>query len=829
MNFRDAKGGRRGSYESKSAASLFAVGIVAFLWGVSTCGAQIQANAYVSSFFLNNVVVVNTETNTVIGSPIPVGTGPFGVAATPDGKFAYVANDGSNTISVINTATNQVTSTSVGNIPFGVAVTPDAKFAYVTNNGSNTVSVIDTTTNQVANTVPVGTGPFGLAVTPDGKSAYVANNGSNNVTVIDTGTKGVVATIAVGAQPQGIAITPDGQFAYVTNLASNTVSVISTTSNTVVASVPVPFAGMDAITPDGRFVYVTNQSDPNGTVTVIDTASNTVVTGAGLPIIVQRAPFGVAVTPDGSFVYVANRFSDHLSVIDPATNSVAATVPVPDPLVFGSFIGPNVIVAPGGPLLISGDAALTALGFGNPGLGFPIFVDFNGGTLETTGSLVTSRTISLLTLGGTIDTNGFNSIFSGNIINSGSLTKIGAGTLTLSGSNTYSGGTNILGGVLSVSSDTNLGTGSISIGNNAELLTTGAIFSSGKSITLVNGGGMLASANGAVATYTGVISGTGPLTIGDGINQGTIFLSAPNTYSGGTTINRGILEIGADNALGLTSGALTFNGGTLQTLASFTSARAITLDAAGGTFEPSAGTTFTESGTITGAGGLTKTGSGVVILAGNSSYAGGTTVLAGTLQAGSAGGFATNTAYTISGGTLDLNNFNLTMSSLNGSGGVVNLGSAALTIQNAGIDVYSGTIQGTGSLTKTGTGTQTLSGNNSYTGGTTLLAGTLQAGSAGGFVSNTAYTVSGGTLDLNNFNLTMSSFNGAGGVVNLGSATLTIQNAGIDVYSGIYSRRRFTDKDRHRHADALGQQQLYRWNDGPGGHIAGGVRRRFCH
>ena len=67
-------------------------------------------------------------------------------------------------------------------------------------------------------------------------------------------------------------------------------------------------------------------------------------------------------------------------------------------------------------------------------------MDFNGGTLRTTGSLITSRTISLLTLGGTIDTNGFDSIFSGDIINSGSLTKIGTGTLTLSGNNSYAAG-----------------------------------------------------------------------------------------------------------------------------------------------------------------------------------------------------------------------------------------------------------------------------------------------------------------------------------------------------------------------------------------------------
>jgi autotransporter-associated beta strand protein len=196
------------------------------------------------------------------------------------------------------------------------------------------------------------------------------------------------------------------------------------------------------------------------------------------------------------------------------------------PSAWGSFVGPNIIVAQGGPLSIANDAALTPLGFG-------AFIDFNGGTLRTTGSLNTSLTISLLALGGTIDTNGFNSVFLGDIINSGALTKIGAGTLTLSGNNSYSGGTNILGGVLSLSSDANLGTGTIHLGDNAELLTTGANFSSGKTAFLANGGGTVASANGTTATYTGVISGTGPFNIGDGINQGTVVLSAANIIRAG--------------------------------------------------------------------------------------------------------------------------------------------------------------------------------------------------------------------------------------------------------------------------------------------------------
>src|SRR5260370_40366492 len=102
----------------------------------------------------------------------------------------------------------------------------------------------------------------------------------------------------------------------------------------------------------------------------------------------------------------------------------------------------------------------------------------------------------------------------------------------------------MLSGVLRVSSDTNLGSGNIKFGNTAELLTTGATFSSGKAIALGNGGGTLASATGATATYGGVISGTGQLNIGDGINQGTIVLNAPNTYSGGENALAGKIQAG---------------------------------------------------------------------------------------------------------------------------------------------------------------------------------------------------------------------------------------------------------------------------------------------
>src|ERR1700730_16017656 len=131
--------------------------------------------AYVANGGDGTVSVIDTATNTVVGIPIPVGKEPFGVAVTPDGKHAYVANRGSNNVSVIDTATNKVVATVVvGNVPFNVTVTPDGKHAYVTNEGSKHVSVIDTSTNTVVGTpILVGNSPIRVAVTPDGKHAYV--------------------------------------------------------------------------------------------------------------------------------------------------------------------------------------------------------------------------------------------------------------------------------------------------------------------------------------------------------------------------------------------------------------------------------------------------------------------------------------------------------------------------------------------------------------------------------------------------------------------------------------------------------------------------------
>jgi YVTN family beta-propeller protein len=140
-------------------------------------------------------------------SPIPIGNVPVGLAVTPDGSTVYVANNASNTVSVINTGTNTVTTTIPGGSgPWGVAVTPDGSTVYVSNDIGSTVSAIATATNTVTFTIPVGPSPFGVSVTPDGDVVYVANGGSNTVSVIATATNTVTATVTVGSEPLAFGI-----------------------------------------------------------------------------------------------------------------------------------------------------------------------------------------------------------------------------------------------------------------------------------------------------------------------------------------------------------------------------------------------------------------------------------------------------------------------------------------------------------------------------------------------------------------------------------------------------------------------------------------------
>ena len=199
--------------------------------------------------------------------------------------------------------------------------------------------MIDTRTNTVIEPpIPVGRIPFGVAVTPDGSKVYVGNYLSNTVSVIATATKTVTEFPVDG--PHGLAVSPDGRILYVasTNRYPATLLAITTATNSITAALPIGGGALGvAATPDGSKVYVTNEALNINTVAVIATSTNKVS-----PIQVGYDPWGIAVTPDGSKVYAVNGGSNTVSVINPATNSVTATISgFNGPTAFGIFIQPK--------------------------------------------------------------------------------------------------------------------------------------------------------------------------------------------------------------------------------------------------------------------------------------------------------------------------------------------------------------------------------------------------------------------------------------------------------------------------------------------------------
>jgi YVTN family beta-propeller protein len=193
--------------------------------------------ALVTNFGSNSVSVVDAATNRVV-STLPVGAGPRGIAVNSATGRAYVVNSGSNTVSIVNVAAGSSTQVAVGAGPWGVAVDAAANRVYVTNSFGNTLSILDGATGATIATVAVGSTPRGVAVNPGINRVYVANSGGSSVSSVATASN-AVTVFAVGNAPWGIAVRPATGRAYVTNSGSGTVSVLDTVGGRVVATISV--------------------------------------------------------------------------------------------------------------------------------------------------------------------------------------------------------------------------------------------------------------------------------------------------------------------------------------------------------------------------------------------------------------------------------------------------------------------------------------------------------------------------------------------------------------------------------------------------------------
>ncbi|EFO6417786.1 fibronectin-binding autotransporter adhesin ShdA [Salmonella enterica] len=340
--------------------------------------------------------------------------------------------------------------------------------------------------------------------------------------------------------------------------------------------------------------------------------------------------------------------------------------------------------------------------------------------------------------------------------NGSKLTKQGDGTLILSNTGNDYGDTEIVGGILAAKDAASLGTGDVTIAESATLELSqgtldnnvtgeGQIVKSGSDELIVTGdntysggttitGGTL-TADHADSLGTGTIANSGVLQVGEGelentlsgtgslvkIGTGELTLNGDNDYSGGTTIDDGVLI--ADNADSLGTGTIA-NSGVLQV--------------GEGELE----------NTLSGTGSLVKTGTGELTLSGDNTYSGGTTITGGTLTA--------DHADSLGSGDID-------------NSGVLKVGEGELE----------NTLSGSGSLVKTGTGELTLSGDNTYSGGTTITGGTLTADHADSL--GTGAIANSGVLQVGEGELE-NTLSGAGSLVKTGTGELTL--SGDNTYSG---------------------------------------------
>ncbi len=323
--------GETGKGRSRTASSMLLLHVVLHAFPRFALS---QPCAYVANLMSDSVSVIDTATN-VVTATIPVGHNPNGIAVSGYGGLTCVTNFLSNDVSLIDPNTQTVVGTvAVGAGPVGIARPPGGdlpddsipeSFAYVANKKDNSVSVIEVGTARVIATIPVDPSPEGVTV---GLSkVYVTHSTvAGSVSVIGMATNSVTAKIPVGSRPARAAFTRDGHL-YVTNFGSFNISVIDTTTNTVTTTIGLSLkpSGI-AITPDGQSAYVTNFGAP--IVSIIPVITNTVVAA----ITVGAEPAAIAHLPNSSgraYSYVANSGSDTVSVIDRAMgNTIVATIPV---------------------------------------------------------------------------------------------------------------------------------------------------------------------------------------------------------------------------------------------------------------------------------------------------------------------------------------------------------------------------------------------------------------------------------------------------------------------------------------------------------------------
>ena len=384
--------------------------------------------------------------------------------------------------------------------------------------------------------------------------------------------------------------------------------------------------------------------------------------------------------------------------------------------------------------------------------------------------------------------------FDGSAIGSSlGLAVLGTGTLDLTGTNTYSAGTAILGATLQIASASNLGAsgGQITIDGGTLQATSG--FDLSAPIVLGQGGGTI-DVNGCDVELDGKISGSGALTAIDSSGGGTLDLTdSDNGYSGGTAIVSATVLIGSDSCLGNVSSTITLDGGTLRATGDLDLSAPIVLNPGGCTID-SNGNPVSLAGVVSGQGGLTAVdgsgNGGTLTLSGQNTFTGVTIIdtATETLVLGNEDALQGSTFDTSGPGTLSWGGLSsATFGGLQGSKDFSLPTGYALSVGGNGFSTtLSGSLCGGGSLTENGPGELVLATDSSgFTGNVTIVGGIVEAAIPAALPGNVSVQ-SGGTLAVGVAGVDPSTASSEIASLLTSGDFAAASNLGIDVGSGTF-------------------------------------------
>ena len=271
------------------------------------------------------------------------------MAISPNGHYLFVVSYSENKLYRFDTITHDVQSVTTGTHPMGVDVSPDGTKVAVSNQGSDTVSLVDSGTLAVTTVAFTGATPYGVRFTPDGSKMIVSGNSPPSL-YIYTLTSGLVETIpGVGSVTRYFDITSDGSKAYVAENSGDMLTQVElggahNVSPTYESALNGPMAV--ALSPDGAFAYVSSMASPN--IATFDITGAALFTGT---YAAGSQPAGLSFSPNGSLLAVANNGENFVTLIEVNTGRTfdIATGVVGNIRGGSSVTGPwSTVFSPGG-------------------------------------------------------------------------------------------------------------------------------------------------------------------------------------------------------------------------------------------------------------------------------------------------------------------------------------------------------------------------------------------------------------------------------------------------------------------------------------------------